>query len=397
MKIAVNINQQFREMTGIQHSVDSLLNAFYALKSPHEITAFAPNLASTADLDDLAQDGLFDWWRLPGAHVDIAGNDFLFAEHWRLMSRINRHVRPRRIDGAARQYDLMHMPEPLALASVPNPPAKTVVTIYDMTTVTAAWAHVPGGIAEWVPYFEYAKNKAARVITISEFSKTDIVKHLGIPADRVDVTPLAARAATRRVIDPLEIALTHRKFELTDAPFVLYAGTLEPRKNLRRLVKAFASAVQDGRLTDCKLVLAGGNWDRHDLELRLLALELGLPGRLIVTGYVSNEEMNVLMSSCAAFAYVSEYEGFGLPALEAMTCGAPVVTSNTTSLPEVVGDAGLMVDPTDVTAIAGALHCLLTDCTENARRRAMSLARAGEFSWERTARLTLQSYVAALA
>ena len=119
--------------------------------------------------------------------------------------------------------------------------------------------------------------------------------------------------------------------------------------------------------------------------------------RLVTTGYVSNEVLNVLMSSCAAFAYVSEYEGFGLPPLEAMTCGAPVVTSNTTSLPEVVGGAGLTVDPADVEAIAGALHCLLTDRAENARRRALSLARAAEFSWERTARLTLRSYEAAVS
>jgi glycosyltransferase involved in cell wall biosynthesis len=107
--------------------------------------------------------------------------------------------------------------------------------------------------------------------------------------------------------------------------------------------------------------------------------------------------MNALMSACDAFAYVSLYEGFGLPPLEAMVCGAPVIASNTSSLPEVVGDAGIQVDPHDVEQIAAALHRLLMDREENARRRVLSSERAKLFSWDRTAALTLRSYEAAAA
>ncbi len=146
-----------------------------------------------------------------------------------------------------------------------------------------------------------------------------------------------------------------------------------------------------------KLVLAGGSRGRHSLELRDLARELDLEERIVITGYVTNEQMNALMSACDVFAYVSLYEGFGLPPLEAMTCGAPVVASNTSSLPEVVGNASVQVSPDDVEQIAAALHQLVTDRAENARQRALSLERAKQFSWEKTAALTLQSYEAAVA
>jgi glycosyltransferase involved in cell wall biosynthesis len=401
-------------MTGIQHYVDSLLHALLALESPHKLTALAPSIWSKNRLDAATKDGFFEWWTLPNARVDLVGNDFVvqnapFLRSSQLGRKIGnivdgRIINPykkatplRRIRQACARYDLVHIPEPGGLDFFDYDIHKSVLTIYDLTTVTQASNHLKDTIDGYDKYYGYAKSKAARVITISEFSKRDIVEHLGISADRVDVTPLAPRVSATRIADPMEQRTVLEALGLADTPFVLYAGTLEPRKNLKRLVEAFASVVQENRLPDLKLVLAGGNWNRHDLEIRLHGYEHEVGKRVITTGYLSNHEMNVLMSSCAAFAYVSEYEGFGLPPLEAMTCGAPVVTSNTTSLPEVVGDAGLMVDPTDVSAIAGALHCLLTDSTENARRRVMSLARAAEFSWERTARLTLQSYEAALS
>ena len=411
MKIAVNINGQFKKMTGIHQYVDSLMGALYRLETPHEITAFASGVWSRDILDAVTSDQRFSWRSLPKARVDMAGSDFNFA---RLLSgrrgaglarRLDADITPRikgrsnvwRTVRATRRYDLMHIPDAHILDFLNYQPKHFVATIYDVTTLTCPWAHNEENIATWARYYEFVKARCARVLTISEFSKADIVTHLGIPADRVDVTPLAARASAARVTDVDELRAVREKFGLGDAPFALYAGTLEPRKNLRRLVEAFAQATHDAPLTGHRLVLAGGHWADHDRELRELAASLGVGPRVVLTGYVSNAEMNALMSSCAAFAYVSEYEGFGLPPLEAMVCGAPVVASNTTSLPEVVGGAGLLVDPMDVAAIAGALHTLLVDAEENQRRRALSLARAEEFSWERTARLTVQSYEAAVS
>ena len=414
MKIAVNINGQFKKMTGTHQYVDSLMGALYRLDTPHEITAFASTVWSPEIMDSVTTDSRFAWRSLPQVRFDMAGSDFSFA---RLCSRIgssglitlaqglDRDITPRikgrsnvwRNKRATRRYDLMHIPDAHILDFLTYQPQRFVATVYDVTTLTCPWAHDDNNIATWGRYFDFVKAHCARVLTISEYSKADIVAHLGIPADRVDVTPLAPRASARRVEDPQEVGAALEGLGLSGAPFALYAGTLEPRKNLRRLVEAFAQVAREPGLAGHRLVLAGGHWGEHDRELRALAAGLGVGERVVLTGYVSNARMNALMSSCAAFAYVSEYEGFGLPPLEAMACGAPVVCSDTTSLPEVVGDAGLLVDPLDVGAIAGALHLLLTDGGENRRRRALSVARAGLFSWERTARLTLASYEAAVA
>ena len=396
-------------MTGIQYYVDSLLNALYALDAPYEIVAFAPSVWSPDIWVQASADGLFAWRGAPNSHVDTAGNDFLLER--RLPTVLRRGgaaldrtlLRPwkgrtnaARTRTARRRYDLVHLPNPVHEDYTRLGARHSVVTIYDVTTLTCPWTHEPGSIGTWAQFFEYAK-RCDRVLTISEYSKQDIVTHLGIPEDRVDVTPLAPRSATRRVTDPAVIGETRAALGLTETPFVLYSGTLEPRKNLGRLVEAFARAVAEGRLPEHRLVLAGGSRAGHGGELRARAVELGIEGRLVMPGYVSNDRMNALMSSCDAFAYVSEYEGFGMPPLEAMTCGAPVVASNTTSLPEVVGEAGLTVPPDDVEAIAGAMHRVLTDGVENSRLRALSLERARLFTWERTARLTLRSYEAAVA
>ncbi len=211
------------------------------------------------------------------------------------------------------------------------------------------------------------------------------------------MTPLAPRAGTERVEEGDLLRETLAEWDLAKTPFVLYAGTLEPRKNLERVVRAFGQVAREAPALAHRLVLAGGSWNRFDEDLHRLAREEGAGACLVTTGYVTDRQMNALMSACAAFVYVSRYEGFGMPPLEAMVCGAPVITSNVSSLPEVVGEAGLQVPPDDTEAIAAALHRLLTDDAENARQRALSVARAGQFTWERTAELTLRAYEAAVS
>jgi glycosyltransferase involved in cell wall biosynthesis len=414
MKIAINIDGQFLRRTGIQYYVDSLLNALYQLNSEHVITALAPSVWSKSMWKEALTDNFFEWRRLPNAHINTIGNDLqlsvnpLFSRSplfrkighgvdGRIVNPIKMNTMAQRMKRAANSYDVLHIPDAASPMLLKHPGKCNIATIYDITTITCPEAHGDEGKRIWGEYFAYAQKHCARIITISEHSKQDIVEHLRIPADRIDVTPLAPRSSTQRLQDPALTAPVLRKLGLEDKPFVLYAGTLEPRKNLERLLKAFADVIKQHRWKDVNLVLAGGSRGDYGLTLSHLAHALDISPCLIMPGYITNFEMNALMSSCAAFAYVSEYEGFGLPPLEAMVCGAPVVSSNTTSLPEVVGDAGLQVDPMDVEAIAGALHLLLTDSQENQRRRALSLQRAQLFSWEKTARLTLQSYEAAVA
>lgn len=420
MNIAINIDGQFQKMTGVQFYVDSLLGALLEIDTPHQITAFMPLVWSPTLWHDAEANGGFAWRSHPRAAVETAGSDCYLqsspviarlapnSSGRRLARAVDRrliHPLKARAGGMAewraraviRRYDLLHTPGGGRAESVTYRAKRNVATIHDVTTITRAETHRAENIAMSQLLYDYAKRQCDRVITNSEFSKQDIVAHLGISADRIDVTPLAPRTSARRVCDPAHIAPVLARFDLLQSPFVLYAGTLEPRKNLPRLVQAFARATREARLPEHRLVLAGGTWENHNETLAALAREEGIGDRVHMPGYVSEDEMNVLMSACDVFAYVSEYEGFGMPPLEAMTCGAPCVVSNVTSLPEVVGEAGLQVDPGDVEGMAAALARLLTDGVENERQRALSRARAAGYSWARTAHLTLQSYEAAMA
>lgn len=412
MRIGVDIDNQFIPMTGIQHSVDSLINALFLNqtgKSPHDLYAFASALPAPDFIEKLAEEnpGTFEWRNLPQTKFDVPDDSTIptfvpakfrrdhpwlsmkIQEHERKLSRNKRYTAHER----AEQYDVLHCPEPGDLRFLSYKPKKHVATLYDIATRRFAHAYKPEGRMVWEGYWDYARNKCAHVVAISEATKQDCMEEFEMSSDHITVTPLAARASAKRMEDGPERRALLKKWKLHDGqPFALYAGTLEPRKNLPNLISAFAEVINQDPTLPHKLILAGGNWDRLDIELRLLAVEAGIAGRLITTGYVSNEELNALMSACDVFAYVSRYEGFGMPPLEAMACGAPVVASNTSSLPEVVGEAGIQVDPDAIEDIAAALHTLLTDANENARRRKLSVARAATFTWERTARLTMEAY-----
>jgi glycosyltransferase involved in cell wall biosynthesis len=174
---------------------------------------------------------------------------------------------------------------------------------------------------------------------------------------------------------------------------MLYVGTVQPRKNLERLIEAFAMATAShtgasGGEQPLLLAIAGRRgWLSEAIDRRVA--QLGLGGRVRFLDYVPDEDLPGLLSGATAFAFPSLYEGFGLPVLEAMACGAPVLTSTTSSLPEVAGDAAMLVDPTDTAAIAAALARLIADEPLRAELRARGLARAALFSWERCARETL--------
>ena len=415
MHIAVHIDGQFNGVpSGIQYYTDSLLGALYGSGTEHEITAFAPGLYWQPALERAVEQGLFAWRHHPRACIETAGSDRSLADHprvagdarlrslarkvdGRVLSPLRTRTGPSRARAASRRFDVLHLPEPADLQFLGWQAKHNVVTIHDVATRTCPWAFRKEHLPVWERYFAFARDCASRVLTVSESSKRDIVEHLGIPGDRIDVAPNAARSTTRRVEDTGLLRRELAALGLEDTPFVLYAGTLEPRKNVERLVRAFGMLAEVPDLGEHKLVLAGGNWNRYDEEMRKLAAELHIEERVVITGFVSVDAMNALMSACRVFAYVSEYEGFGMPPLEAMVCGAPVVASNTSSLPEVVGDAGIQVPPHDIEAIAEAIRSLLTDEAENARRRTLSRARAEQFTWARTAQRVLRSYEAAVS
>jgi glycosyltransferase involved in cell wall biosynthesis len=229
--------------------------------------------------------------------------------------------------------------------------------------------------------------RAAAVITVSECARQDIIRFYRVSPRRVVVTPEAAGPQ----YTPQPVGEKERVRVLYSLPqrYVLAVGNVQPRKNLPRLIEAFGVLVQDS--PDVDLIIAGRSAWRGS-EVEAVVTRLGLDERVRFTGYVPDTDLPALYSGATLFCYPSLYEGFGLPPLEAMACGTPVITSNVASLPEVVGDAGVMVDPTSVRDIAAALRRLLTN--EEARReyQIKGLGRAAQFSWERTARLTRDVY-----
>lgn len=233
--------------------------------------------------------------------------------------------------------------------------------------------------------------RAARILSLSEHTRRDIMDTYGIGSESVTAIPLAAPSHFGPVEDHNELQRVRDTYGI-EGDYVLYVGSIQPRKNLTRLVQAYAllrSKYQNDRFP--KLVLVGKCAWLYDETMRALR-ETGLKESVVLTGYVPESDLPALYSGSLCFVYPSYFEGFGLPPLEAMKCGAPVVVGNRTSLPEVVGDAGLKVDPFDVSAIAGAMEQLLNNSGLRAEMRAKGSTRARMFDWRETARQTLKVY-----
>jgi glycosyltransferase involved in cell wall biosynthesis len=227
---------------------------------------------------------------------------------------------------------------------------------------------------------------ARMILTPSESTRRDVVRLLGVDAGRVRVIPYAASPSFRPVAQSPEGLEARHGIR---PPYFLYVGTLEPRKNLARALRAFASVA--GALPGCRFVIVGQRGWRYAEVLREAA-HPALVGRVDFLGYVPEERLPALYAHALALVYPSLYEGFGLPVVEAMACGTPVLTSRSSSLAEIGEGAALLADPTDEKALAEALHALATDEGLRAKLRALGLERARTFSWERTGRETVAAY-----
>ena len=228
--------------------------------------------------------------------------------------------------------------------------------------------------------------KARMILTPSESTRRDVVRLLRVDPGRVRVIPYAASPSFRPVAaGPEEL---ERLYGIRP-PYFLYVGTLEPRKNLARALRAFASVA--GTLPDCRFVIAGQRGWRY-AEVLQAAEDPVLRGRVEFLGYLPEERLPLLYAHAHALVYPSLYEGFGLPVVEAMACGTPVLTSRSSSLAEIGEGAALLADPMDEKALADALHALATDAELRATLRARGLERARTFSWERTGRETVAAY-----
>jgi glycosyltransferase involved in cell wall biosynthesis len=268
-------------------------------------------------------------------------------------------------------------------------PRRSVVTVHDLGYLHYPEAHTTSQNLYLRWSTRHNARAACRVVADSEATRRDLERHCGIPRDKIAVVYPGRDKGLVPVTDPAMEAAVRSRYGLT-GPYLLYVGTLHPRKNLVRLVQAFSellarTAHGSSPASDLQLVLAGQKgWLYEEVFARVR--RLNLTNRVTLTGYVPDADLPILLSGALAFVFPSLYEGFGLPVLEAMACGTPVVCSNTSSLPEVAGDAALLVDPLDTEALSEGLSRIVQD---EALRRDLAergFAQVQRFSWKRCAR-----------
>ena len=295
---------------------------------------------------------------------------YSISEQFTIPARLIRHP-----------VDLFHAPHYVLPPLVPGP---AIVTIHDCIHLMFP-QYLPNRLA-----YAYAKaslwaaaHRAARVLTVSETSKADIVRYCGIAGDRVTVIYNAIDERFLQEPSKQEVSDTRERYQL-DGPFVLYVGNIKPHKNLERLIEAFHLVRREG-FERLKLLIIGDQISKYP-RLRRAVDRYKLHKHVRFLGFVSTDTLASLYRLATVFAFPSLYEGFGLPPLEAMASGTPVVASNTSSLPEVLGDAAVLVDPYSSAAIAAGLTRVLSDADLRARLRELGLERARTFSWEDSVR-----------
>ena len=285
-----------------------------------------------------------------------------------------------------RGLDLLHAPVYVSPLLAPCP---TVVTLHDLSFIRLPGAFRRGNRSYLRLFTRLSVHKAAKIIVVSENTKRDAALLLNVPLERMVVIPNGVDEAFRPVADRKLIA-EFRRCKNIPGNIILFVGTIEPRKNLTTLLHAYARMSGRGAI-EHRLVIGGSTGWMYEPVFALVQ-DLGLADSVIFPGFLSPEELPLWYNAADVFVYPSLYEGFGLPPLEAMACGTPVITSNASALPELVGQAGVLVDPLDVEAWADAMERVLQDSEMRSALSTAGLERARRFSWHQTAQMTASLY-----
>lgn len=316
--------------------------------------------------------------------IPTSVSPFALAQQWQIpqLLRARRHQL-----SATRQQPLYHSPYYLMPY---RPGVPTVLTVYDLIAMLHPQAVSRRARLLFRITTRLALRTSQHVIAISEATRQDLLAHFPLPRRRVTTIPLAA-APRFQPQSATAIARLRRQYALPER-YLLYLGINKPHKNLVRLIEAYAKLHRSLSTAHPPPLIIAGAWDERYPQPRQRVDALNLAGAVRFLGRVSDADLPALYSGATLFVFPSQYEGFGLPVLEAMACGAPVACSDTSSLPEVAGEAALLFDPADVDAIAAAMQRPLRD--ENLRRvlAQHSLQQARRFSWPRTAEETLACY-----
>lgn len=261
--------------------------------------------------------------------------------------------------------------------------SKLIPIVTDLAVYRMPEVYLRSRVLLWRFRYKYIRRRADLFLAISEFTKREMTDILKIPAGKIHVVPCACSEQMKRVEDSEKLAALREKYGLPEQ-FILFVGNTNPRKNLDRMIKAF-DLMKSRTDTPCRLVIAGGQGWKFDRDRVLEGIEHR--DDVLFTGFVPDEDMPALYSASALLAFVTLYEGFGIPVLEAQQCGVPVLTSNTSSLPEVGGDGALYVDPYDIEDICKGMQRILED-EELAQQLVMNgYENAKRFSWEKSAQL----------
>lgn len=284
-------------------------------------------------------------------------------------------------------YDVMFLPAANRRACL-RLPCPMVGTVHDFSSLHVKGKYDPARLIYIRQVLPFLSRRLTEVLTVSESSKRDLVEFAKVPAERVTVTPLAADFSTYHPTAPDgERERLIQQYNL-QPPYLLYTSRLEhPGKNHVNLIKAFEQLVQQKNVPH-QLVLAGSDWSGSE-EIHRVAQESSVRDRISFTGFVPTNDLPGLYRHCEVFVFPSLYEGFGLPILEAMACGAPVACSNVSSMPEVAGSAAIQFNPESPDLIATAIAPLLLDPEKQSLYSKKGLARSAEFTWSRTAQQTL--------
>lgn len=290
------------------------------------------------------------------------------------------------LEVVAGRADIFHSPLTMGARLLAG---RLIVTVHDLMHVHNPEFLPPG----WVPGMTADMRSALRwadlIIAVSHFTMRDLIETFGFPESRIRVVHHGVDAAFAPLADTREIERVRVKYGIPGR-YVLTVGTLEPKKNHLGLIQAFFRAT-DGPLADYSLVLAGGRrwaWPAVDRHLETISDA----HRVILPGFVPASDLPALYNGATCFVLPSLFEGFGIPVVEAMACGTPVIASNVAALPEVVGGAGILVDPTNVSDLAEALRAVVLDERLQATLRRRGLERAKGFTWDRAARETVEVY-----